>query len=91
MNLYSSLSPALAACMLITGCTGIAVAEMPSGWFVAGSDPKSYEIGLDRNVSYTGRSSAYIKEIASSRGFATPMQNLSRICIGESACAYRPT
>jgi hypothetical protein len=75
MNLWPSSSSALAASIAIACFAGIVDAEMPSGWVVAGSDPKNYEIGLDQNVSYTGRSSAYIKEVQSSKGFATLMQS----------------
>jgi len=74
MNLWSSLTAGLSLSMVITSLSGIARADMPSGWITAGSHPQDYEIGLDRNVSYTGRSSAYIKAVASPRGFATLMQ-----------------
>jgi hypothetical protein len=75
MTLWSSLPAALALSMVIAGLPGIARADMPSGWIATGIDLQHYEIGLDRNVSYTGRSSAYIKAVALPRGFATLMQD----------------
>ncbi len=75
MNLLPSSNRVLVLPTMIAAFVGIAFAEVPSGWLVSGSDPKSYEIGLDHNVSYTGRSSAYIKEMASTNGFATLMQS----------------
>jgi hypothetical protein len=77
MNLRSSSKHIPFLTTMITGFIGVAVAEMPGGWLASGNDFKSYEIGLDHNVSYTGRSSAYIKAIAVSGGFATLMQDFS--------------
>jgi hypothetical protein len=74
MNIRSSLTAGLALSLVITSLPRIALADIPSGWYVAGSDSKDYEIGLDSKVSYTGRASAYIKALASPRGFATLMQ-----------------
>jgi hypothetical protein len=74
MNSWSRSSQALTLMMVIGGFAGIADAEIPSGWTVMGSDQRSYEIGLDRNVSYTGRSSAYIKATVESRGNTTLAQ-----------------
>ncbi len=54
------------------------LAETPEGWFVAGSKPKSYEMGKDTEVFTTGHSSATIKSIEDDvDGFGTLMQNIA--------------
>lgn len=34
---------------------------IPAGWFKSGTEPQDYTIGIDRNMSENGNSSAYIK------------------------------
>lgn len=52
-------------------------AELPNGWIKAGSQPGSYEMGIDTEVVFTGEASATIqsteKEI---QGFGTLMQHI---------------
>jgi len=44
-------------------------------WFMAGSDPQDYELGIDTNVTYNNKNSGYIKaKVADPRGFGTMMQ-----------------
>jgi hypothetical protein len=49
--------------------------DLPDGWFVAGSYPDDYEVGIDHKLSYRGNASAGIKSIQFARGFGTLMQN----------------
>jgi len=50
----------------------------PSGWFMAGSHPNDYEIGLDTDVRYTGSRCAYVTHaVGEPRGFGTLMQQFS--------------
>jgi hypothetical protein len=41
------------------------------GWDKWGEDPRSYEIGIDRNERYRGKPSGYIKSIAAPKGFGS--------------------
>jgi hypothetical protein len=44
-------------------------------WFMAGSDPGDYELGIDTNVTRNGKNSGYMKaRVAEPRGFGTMMQ-----------------
>jgi hypothetical protein len=44
-------------------------------WFMAGSDPQDYELGIDANAVRNGKNSGYIKaKVAEPRGFGTMMQ-----------------
>lgn len=44
-------------------------------WFIAGSHPKDYEIGIDTNTTYNGKNSGYIKSTEEEpEGFGTLMQ-----------------
>ena len=50
-------------------------AELPKGWFAAGSRPKDYEMGIDQRNVHDGKSSARIKSVAAKpSGFGTLMQ-----------------
>ncbi|MGX9932912.1 helix-turn-helix transcriptional regulator [Virgibacillus salarius] len=46
------------------------------GWFLSGSDPFNYEMGMDREVVHCGKSSGYLKAktVIDSSNFATMMQ-----------------
>lgn len=49
---------------------------MPFGWFAAGSDPKSYDMGTDAGAGQDGKNAATIKSIDKEiKGFGTLMQN----------------
>ena len=53
-------------------------AAVPLGWLLAGSNPHSYETGVDPQASYHGSPSAYLKAKESSvEGFGTLMQDFS--------------
>jgi hypothetical protein len=44
-------------------------------WFMAGSDPQDYEMGIDAHMAYNGKNSGYIKaKSAEPKGFGTMMQ-----------------
>lgn len=48
--------------------------QLPVGWERFGNYPNDYDMGLDRNVAYSGNMSAYIKSRRVPRGFITLMQ-----------------
>jgi|GEM_PF-2413498 len=53
-------------------------AAAPQGWFLAGSDPTSYETGVDTQAIYRGLPSAYLKsKQPTGGGFGTLMQDFS--------------
>lgn len=55
---------------------GLLSFDLPTGWFKAGSEPKSYEMGIDKGASQDGNSAATIKSSKSKiKGFGTLMQN----------------
>lgn len=62
---------ALAVCVLV------AHANVPRGWFMAGSKPQEFEAGVDAEHAYQGRVSAFLKSKQSSvDGFGTLMQSI---------------
>ena len=54
-------------------------AEVPKGWFMAGSKPADYESSVDTGNAYGGQPSAYLRSKNSQvqDGFGTLMQNFS--------------
>lgn len=49
--------------------------DLPTDWFKAGSDPKSYDMGIDKGVGPDGKNAATIKSIDKKiNGFGTLMQ-----------------
>jgi hypothetical protein len=61
---------------LLAVCTLALQAAAPTGWFIAGDNPKAYESGFDAQVVYAGHPSAYLKAKTSSvEGFGTLMQD----------------
>jgi hypothetical protein len=54
-------------------------AEVPKGWFMAGSKPADYESSVDSGNAYGGQPSAYLrsKKSQAQDGFGTLMQNFS--------------
>ncbi len=62
----------------IAGAAGLAVAEIPRGWVVAGSAPTDYEFTRDTTTAAGGRSSALIaaKPGAAADHFGTLMQTI---------------
>ncbi|TAH39907.1 MAG: hypothetical protein EYC69_12430 [Bacteroidetes bacterium] len=52
--------------------------ELPEHWFIAGSEPKSYDMGIDKGAGQDGKNAATIKSNTSKvKGFGTLMQNCS--------------
>ena len=50
--------------------------DLPKNWFKAGSDPDSYEMGIDKNAGRSGGSAAIISSTEKKiKGFGTLMQN----------------
>jgi len=50
--------------------------DMPKDWFAAGSDPKSYDMGIDKGAGQDGKNAATIKSTAKKiKGFGTLMQD----------------
>ena len=67
---------------LLTGLLFIAMTitlfsfDLPTGWFKAGSDPKSYDMGIVKGAGQDGKNTATIKSTAKKiKGFGTLMQN----------------
>jgi hypothetical protein len=54
-------------------------AEVPKGWFLAGSKPAEYESSVDNVNTFSGQPSAYLrsKQPQMGEGFGTLMQNFS--------------
>jgi hypothetical protein len=51
--------------------------QAPAGWSLAGSNPTSYQTGVDRATIYEGRPSAYLQSNAPAvDGFGTMMQSI---------------
>lgn len=69
---------------LMLGCLamGAAYAEVPKGWFVAGSAPSEFDVGAEAASQGAGGRDAYIRAKSQSSGFATLMQTID-------ASAYR--
>lgn len=50
--------------------------EIPSGWFKSGSEPNSYDMGIEKGAGYDGKNAATIKSITENiTGFGTLMQS----------------
>jgi hypothetical protein len=50
--------------------------DLPKGWYIAGSAPKSYDMGIDKGAGPDGDNAATIKSIdAKIDGFGTLLQN----------------
>jgi hypothetical protein len=50
--------------------------NLPTGWFIAGSDPASYDMGIDSGAGQDGKNAATIKSKKNKiKGFGTLMQN----------------
>jgi hypothetical protein len=64
--------------VLVAGSLAL-YAEVPKGWFMAGSKPTEYESSVDTGNAYAGQPSAYLrsKKSAAQDGFGTLMQNFS--------------
>lgn len=50
--------------------------EIPSGWFKSGSEPNSYDMGIEKGAGFDGKNAATIKSIEENiSGFGTLMQS----------------
>src|ERR1051326_798703 len=72
LPMRSLLSKALLALVLLPA---VAAAEVPTGWFLAGSDPKAYVAERDVNTKRDGKVSARLASTGPSKGFGTLMQS----------------
>jgi hypothetical protein len=68
---------ATGAAIRLMACVLLAHANVPRGWFMAGSRPEEFEAGVDAKYMYQGHASAFLKSKHSSvDGFGTLMQSL---------------
>lgn len=66
----------LTIAFLILLTTSLLSFDLPAGWFVAGSEPKSYAMGIDKGAGMDGKNAATILSTAKNiKGFGTLMQN----------------
>jgi hypothetical protein len=77
MNL--SLTSSLKSIAVLTACSFMLHAELPEGWFLAGSAPHDYDCSIDSLAPYNGEPSAYMKgkEGSDLKGFGTLMRSYS--------------
>lgn len=55
---------------------GLLSFDLPTGWYPAGDEPKSYDMGIDKGAGQNGKNAATIKSNkAKIKGFGTLMQN----------------
>lgn len=75
MSNYNTGKLCLSTLTVIVACVVALCADVPHGWFVAGSSPSNFEAGVDAGQVYQGHRSAYLrsKEL-SVDGFGTLMQ-----------------
>lgn len=66
-----------AAALLFIALSCLLFAAAPSGWFLAGSAPQSYDTGVDPQVVFAGQPAAYLRSVAAApdQGFGTLMQS----------------
>jgi hypothetical protein len=73
-NIAHYSRPVAGLALLLTMTLSVQAA-VPTGWILAGSKPKSYEVGTDSQAAYNGHPSAYLKaKEPVSDGFGTLMQ-----------------
>jgi hypothetical protein len=61
---------------LLAACSIALQAQVPMGWFIAGSKPADYEAGIDASAAYEGHASAVLKaKKPAAEGFGTLMQD----------------
>ena len=67
--------PVLSGYFALVAHTGIAFGEAPSGWFLVGTAPQDYQVGIDHTEKHGGARSAFLKaKVDKPQGFATLMQ-----------------
>ena len=75
---HNSWRVGLAALVVFVWCVLVMRAEVPRGWFLAGSKPSEFESGVDSGQTYQGHRSAYLKsKQLSVDGFGTLMQQFT--------------
>jgi beta-lactamase regulating signal transducer with metallopeptidase domain len=63
---------------LVNAQSAIQANSAPSGWFMAGDRPASYQTGVDKAVIENGQPSAYLRSVVpDTGGFGTLMQSIS--------------
>lgn len=68
----------LVAMVVFVACALVVRAELPHGWFLAGSKPSEFEAGVDPGQAYQGHRSAYLKsKQLTVDGFGTLMQQFT--------------
>jgi len=68
---------------LVTFGASLAHADNPKGWILAGSEPGSYEIGVDKMTRHGGGASGLIKsKVSTTSGFGTIMQTFKPLKLG---------
>jgi hypothetical protein len=71
-----SFTPGLVGVAVITVFAVVLQATVPSGWYLAGSKPAEYQSGVDADVQYNNRPSAFLKSQKTAiDGFGTLMQD----------------
>ena len=75
---YNSGKICLPTMIVLVGCVLAVRADVPHGWFLAGSKPSEFEAGVDPGQAYQGHRSAYLKsKQLSVDGFGTLMQQFT--------------
>jgi hypothetical protein len=59
-NVARYSKPVMGLALLLTLTLAVQAAA-PTGWFLAGTKPASYEAGTDAQAAYNGRPSVYLK------------------------------
>jgi hypothetical protein len=71
VSTFRSMAVAL---ILVFVSVGSVMADIPTGWLVAGSAPKDYEFSRDGTTAASGKFSASITAKSGAKGFGTLMQ-----------------
>ena len=75
---YNSRKVCLLTMVVLVGCVLAVRADVPHGWFLAGSKPSEFEAGVDPGQAYQGHRSAFLKsKQLSVDGFGTLMQQFT--------------
>lgn len=75
---YNSRKVYLPTMVVLVGCALAMRADVPHGWFLAGSKPSEFEAGVDPGQAYQGHRSAYLKsKQLAVDGFGTLMQQFT--------------
>jgi|SRR5664279_870005 len=75
-NYIMTIKKFIPALLLIAISVTLFSFVLPTGWFIAGSKPGSYEMGIDKGSGKDGKNAATIKSIDSAiDGFGTLMQD----------------